>query len=314
MSALVLLFFSGAQGLRLVQKSSSIETSKPEYSLESHCKFLYVDIGSNIGVQIRKLFEPASYPEAKVLPVFNEHFGTANARGKPSAESGICAIGLEANPQFEERLRTVEKHHRENGWNTKFFVPRIVSNDDNSNMTFYVDGRASKNHWGSSTNKAQAQASSSKEGEIKAVSVSSIDISNFFKSTILREEKKKVIAKMDIEGSEYIVLPKMLEAGLLCAGKIDAMFLEWHKLIPQGYDQGLTTRKALSANLKKQIAAAEHCAGAAPMQVLDIDDESYLTDGVPLSFSRVQNLNDSELFNSLEMTTKIYAEAQKQLR
>jgi len=40
------------------------------------CQHFYVDMGTNMGVQIRKLYEPAKYPGAKVLPIFDKHFGT----------------------------------------------------------------------------------------------------------------------------------------------------------------------------------------------------------------------------------------------
>ena len=47
------------------------------------CRHVYLDIGSNIGVQIRKLFEPRKYSHgdngrrAEVLPIFDEIFGAA---------------------------------------------------------------------------------------------------------------------------------------------------------------------------------------------------------------------------------------------
>lgn len=30
------------------------------------CRHVYIDVGSNMGVQIRKLFEPERYPKAEV--------------------------------------------------------------------------------------------------------------------------------------------------------------------------------------------------------------------------------------------------------
>jgi hypothetical protein len=93
------------------------------------CKSMYLDVGSNVGVQIRKLFEPHLYlgkdpdlpqlarafdllrepTEAErragvisgqafwnttslVLPVFDSYFG-------PAPRCGVCAIGIEPNPR-----------------------------------------------------------------------------------------------------------------------------------------------------------------------------------------------------------------------
>jgi len=69
--------------------------SKPVYTKKSHawftsfkreeegmrewlrgCKYIYLDVGSNRGIQVRKIFEPYLYPEADVLPVFENVFGT----------------------------------------------------------------------------------------------------------------------------------------------------------------------------------------------------------------------------------------------
>ena len=64
------------------------------------CQYVYLDMGTNIGVQIRflistvsgfgeialnyfrKLFEPQHYEEAKILPVFEKYFGPFNQRDK----------------------------------------------------------------------------------------------------------------------------------------------------------------------------------------------------------------------------------------
>ena len=34
------------------------------------CDTMYYDVGSNVGVQVRKLFEPQKYPKAKIKPFF----------------------------------------------------------------------------------------------------------------------------------------------------------------------------------------------------------------------------------------------------
>ena len=39
------------------------------------CYHVYLDVGSNIGVQVRKLYQPAYYPGAWALKVFQEAFG-----------------------------------------------------------------------------------------------------------------------------------------------------------------------------------------------------------------------------------------------
>ena len=72
----------------------------------NNCTDAYLDVGSNIGVQVRKLYEPHKYRGAAMLPVFDEHFGPG-----PSPERcRVCAIGVEPNPRHSRRLRSVQVH------------------------------------------------------------------------------------------------------------------------------------------------------------------------------------------------------------
>ena len=63
------------------------------------CYYVYLDVGSNVGVQVRKLFEPYLYPNAKFLDVFNEEFGPFEERKKH-----VCAVGFEPNPHHTNKL------------------------------------------------------------------------------------------------------------------------------------------------------------------------------------------------------------------
>ena len=65
------------------------------------CYHVYLDVGSNIGVQIRKLFEPHLYRRgAKILGHFEDALGPWKERN----QSSICAMGFEPNPQHTKRL------------------------------------------------------------------------------------------------------------------------------------------------------------------------------------------------------------------
>merc|ERR1712083_243636 len=48
------------------------------------------------------------------------------------------------------------------------------------------------------------------------------------RSTHAGQKKRTVIMKMDIEGSEYSVLPRLLKKGLLCLDVVDTIYIEWH--------------------------------------------------------------------------------------
>ena len=44
-------------------------------TFEDECEFVYLDVGTNVGIEIRKLFEPQLYNISDVIGVFDEYFG-----------------------------------------------------------------------------------------------------------------------------------------------------------------------------------------------------------------------------------------------
>ena len=64
-------------GTKLENKKSSSETSK---NILDGCYHVYLDVGSNIGVQVRKLYEPELSPKANVHTIFNSQIGSIEER------------------------------------------------------------------------------------------------------------------------------------------------------------------------------------------------------------------------------------------
>ena len=50
-------------------------TSEGTGNMLDGCYHVYLDMGTNLGVQIRKLYQPHLFPNATVLPVFDKYFG-----------------------------------------------------------------------------------------------------------------------------------------------------------------------------------------------------------------------------------------------
>lgn len=107
-----------------------------EPKLADGCRHVYLDFGSNLGVQVRKLFEGNRYPGAKYVEHFDRLFGPLYERQKPGH---VCAFGVEANPQHNRRLKHIEGCYNKFGWRTVFLAPRFVSNVDDTAVRFYVD-------------------------------------------------------------------------------------------------------------------------------------------------------------------------------
>eukprot|EP01083_Nonionella_stella_P214826 773726_1 len=86
--------------LTLLDRNKTLNEQQP-YMADWKCPNIYIDLGSNIGVQIRKIFEPEKYPKTSISYVLNKtmkHFakflGDIETRRKH-----CCVFGFEANPK-----------------------------------------------------------------------------------------------------------------------------------------------------------------------------------------------------------------------
>ena len=70
---------SGWESTNLISIIILLSPGKEENILDG-CKHVYLDMGTNIGVQIRKLYEPHLFPNASVLPIFDKFFGRQGER------------------------------------------------------------------------------------------------------------------------------------------------------------------------------------------------------------------------------------------
>ena len=189
----------------------------------SGCCHVYLDVGSNIGVQIRKLFEPSKYPGYKVASTFGKHFGMLGS----SRQKNVCALGLEANPRHAPRLAEIASAYNARGWRTHFLAP-VAASIANGKITFYpgpvdhdsgYDGHDTHGNatqwWGSTV----ANKYNREKGSAPPVTVPRVNLADLVQRSILGRAKPagctnpKVVMKIDIEGGEFDVLPHMLASG-----------------------------------------------------------------------------------------------------
>jgi len=235
------------------------------------CAQIYLDFGSNIGVQVRKLFEPHLYPKAGILPAFDSRFGLPTHRALPSSETGLCAVGFEANPAHASRLKEIQESYTRQGWRVYFWVPMAVANATGE-ITFWTNGLGHKS-WGASITQLTLKGRETQSN----VTVPQVDIaawiSKYVRGRVIpKHTRPYVLAKFDIEGSEYPVLPHLAKARLFCADVIHEAYIEWHEFIV-----GKATAAATHAAMRQN-----ECFPAANTAILRVTDESYNNDGKPL--------------------------------
>ncbi len=222
------------------------------------CDHMYFDLGTNLGVQIRKLYQPEGYPKAPILPFFDNFFGNDS-----HSRRHVCAVGFEPNNVHTERLKSLQQRYRNASFPCVIFTDTAIGTEDGT-VDFYNDPSISI-EWGASTIKWQ-------KNTMTTTSLS-VDANRFFHQTILHWKKTssytndtKVIAKMDIEGGEFEVIPTMLAHGSLCL--IDFMMLEWHhRFIPNAEEE-------IEKMLVFMTSHSKHC----KFKLIDLDDETYAFD------------------------------------
>ena len=155
------------------------------------------------------------------------------------------------------------------GWVVRFLTPAAVTAKGHQLIKFFVQDDPGHADWGSSIVES---------GAGKEVHVPTVDLAEVVRKVLdSRKEQGAVVVKMDIEGAEYEVMPRLDEQGCFCANKIRTIALEWHgsngmKLY------GTDHVEKTSAKYKGIYASAACPQWAGGTQIVMKDDEGHLLD------------------------------------
>jgi Methyltransferase FkbM domain len=280
------------------EKQQAIETGQ-EPKLADDCLLVYLDVGANIGVHTRFLFEPEKYPRTKAIPtVFNPNFGSPPDRDNRD----ICSFGFEPNPIHKKRHQELEQVYAKMGWRYKFIGAGVGDHD--TNMTFWhprTEYDLGHQEWGFGLTKP----SNANDAVAEVVPIIAFHkwvqkhiigrrlphtVYGNYSDTIL--QNGKVVMKMDIEGAEYIVLPSMLFSGVFCKA-IDYGFGEIHPHFAASFNRKVSDTGKGDVNFGPQASPNTWYDGLMKQAFksllpedckavfFDFDDESYLHDGMP---------------------------------
>jgi hypothetical protein len=215
------------------------------------CRFVYIDMGTNIGVQIRKLYEPQFYPDSLVFPLFARVFG--------SNTKEVCAVGFEANPVHDNYLKDFERYCLKRQYRVKIFTSTAVSIINGSQAFYTQPNDMLYNQWGSSllpnTNKTK-------------VIVPTIDVASWFKGIVLTRKlppgspSGKIMVKTDIEGHDSIVLTNLIFSGVYCS--IDLIYGEH-----------------FDAEFQNAVAVLKRYTNSCKTELIPLDDETHHIVRVP---------------------------------
>jgi len=246
------------------------------------CSHVYLDVGSNVGVQIRKLYDGRSvYPDAPVHDIFDKYFGKDHSK--------VCAIGFEPNPHHTKRLKAIQGCYQALGFRMSFVFAAASSTDGQA--TFNIDGVGWANEWSSSL--VATDKISKNKGFFKHT-VPTIDLAKFINNVVARRKipagvPPAVVMKLDIEGSEVTLLPHMMQTGVLCAERsqsvqpfplgVNISFIEFHPMSFPAKSKEAHALYMLQNDLNEIVGLdTDNCK---PTNITALDDETFLHDGKP---------------------------------
>jgi len=270
--------------------SSSEESTSTENPLDG-CLHVYIDLGTNRGVQIRKLYEPHLFPLAPIHELFNRYFGDAGDR----TPSDICSVGFEPNPNHEKHLKAMAEAYASCGIKVLMMTNTGVGAHNKMAQFAVINdsyGGEIQHDLGSMFVKDN-ETVEEMENKMKISSsfdkIKMIRFSDYLLKTVATRklplkaavETPRVVIKMDIEGAELEVVPDMFLTGAFKV--VDNLHGEWHGCHVPLVDCRLTLQLEKAAKLLGELSQGlEH-----QFEAISLEDETY--SGMPLAGEEVED-------------------------
>jgi len=245
------------------------------------CYHVLIDVGANIGVHTRFLFEPEKYPESKVAV---RHF--AALFGATRDNRDFCSFGFEPNPAHKGRHLKLQSAYKRVNWRYHPIFAGV--SDEDGDMLFYHMGKRDESQMEFGFNSLRKRNQYGEDGRAETVPI--IRLATFLQQIRDRRLPKvvfgdyadgpKVVMKLDTERMEWVILPDLITSGMLCQ-TVDFAFGEFHAQQfffpidkPGLHLANAEEGRAFGEALIKVIHSSQHCKTKYSVG----DDESYLKD------------------------------------
>ena len=207
------------------------------------CRYVFLDVGANIGMHARFLFESDKYVgNGYSTNVFDKIFPL-----KRNNRSDLCYIGVEPYPIHKPRLEALKKFYASKGYSMQY-ISGAASNRESTIIMRHANTTEDtlNNEWGFQARPREATGNKKPPTELD-ISVKSFDLSAFIRDHVIGRKIPEIFTsssssssssstslpppavamKLDVEGAEYDILPSLLESGIWC--DIDHITIEFHK-------------------------------------------------------------------------------------
>jgi FkbM family methyltransferase len=267
--------------------TNTLLTREPK--LADGCYHVFLDVGANIGVHNRFLFEPHLYPDSRTRRRLENKLGRQEG-GYDNRD--VCAFAFEPNPVHRARLESLSKAYQEMGWRLTTF--HVGVSDSNGAMTFYhVDPNGEHNEWGFTAvppNLKVKNLPSPPPQVVPTIRLAEFILQHVEGRTMPATvhgvyKKPKVLIKLDVEGMEFVILPDLVASGALCQ-TVDCIWYELHpgQMKFPNSTLFLHSKEGAMSFIKPVIQIVRNNPNCIT-RFLATDDESYLDDGMPFPTS-----------------------------
>ena len=185
------------------------------------CARVYVDVGLNIGDNLRTLYEPSVASKA---PKLNRTLGSLF--GSVEARQDVCAVGIEPNPTHAKPLAAIQQRLKARGHNVQLFG--LAVSNVSGTATYWTDTAAHnnvRNGWGNSLLRWATNMDDAHAVDVPTIPLVNV-LATLFPHTSGERPRTLVVGlKIDCEGCEYDSVPQAIDA--LCSS-VDVMWLERH--------------------------------------------------------------------------------------
>lgn len=253
------------------------------------CRRVFLDVGANIAVQTRKLYEPKAYPRVAAsgtttsgVHVFSWSETFAASWGDKRDDA--CAFAFEANVRHTPRLKAVEACYVARGSHCKIFT-ETAATVQNSSLTFYGDP----------VHSARQEVAASliphghSQGRMPKHEVAAVDLAWWIEHHILSRRiplgagEPQVFMKLDIEGAEFKVLRRMIELNAFCGPPertINLLVLETHLVFVSQVNGQLRPCHTMpecrdAQSLLDQLRAQVNSTYCNSTRIIEEDDNQY---------------------------------------
>jgi FkbM family methyltransferase len=233
----------------LLQRFNRFPEFDLPFSLQG-CRHVYLDLGTNQGRQLRKLFLGLA-PESMWAKKFNEHFGSNMTERRRT----VCAIGAEPDRNHKAQLDALEQQLTTLGVRVRIIRNPVWVNNDV--LTFNSIYDPNNTHDSSTLSTAGYSVyDHTTKSRTTNVNLTKVELRGFRLSTLLSQLplSSTVLVKLDIEGAEHRVIADILMDGTIC--RIDFLGIEFHRHLMKA-DRHLLSMQP--AELHRLLVVSQRC-------------------------------------------------------